>query len=79
MSHEFNLPAHYNVPGHATMGFIEAVIDRDSCVETPSMAWKRANALKYIIRAPRKGGSADIKKAIDYLERLLVDLREAER
>ena len=79
MSHEFNLPPHYNVPGHATMGFIEAVIDRDSCVETPSMAWKRANALKYIIRAPRKDGASDIKKAIDYLERLLVDLREAER
>lgn len=79
MSHEFNLPPHYNVPGHATMGFIEAVIDRDMDKETPSMAWKRANAMKYIIRAPRKGGSADIKKAIDYLERLLVDLREAER
>lgn len=75
----FNLPPHYNVPGHATMGFLDAVIDRDSDVETPSMGTKRWNAMKYIIRAPRKGGSADIKKAIDYLERLLVDLREVER
>ena len=76
---EFDLPAHYNVPGHAVMGFIDAVIDRDMDKETPSMAWKRANAIKYIVRAPRKGGSSDIKKAIDYLERLLVQLREAER
>ena len=76
---QFDLPKHYNVPGHAVMGFIDAVIDRDMDKETPSMAWKRANAIKYIVRAPRKGGSSDIKKAIDYLERLLVQLREAER
>lgn len=79
MSQGFNLPPHYNVPGHATMGFLDAVIDRDSCVETPSMAIKRWNAMKYIIRAPRKGGASDIKKAIDYLQRLLPEMQEAER
>ena len=75
----FNLPPHYSVPGHAAMGFIEAVIDRDSDVETPSQAWKRANAMKYIVRAPRKDGLKDIRKAIDYLERLAWDLEKGER
>lgn len=79
MVQKFNLPSHYNVPGHAAMGFLDAVIDRDSDVETPSMGTKRWNAMKYIIRAPRKGGAKDIKKAIDYLNRLLVDMERDER
>lgn len=79
MSQGFNLPPHYNVPGHAAMGFLDAVIDRDSCVETPSMAIKRWNAMKYIIRAPRKGGVEDLRKAIDYLQRLVDELERGRR
>lgn len=69
-----DLPTHYSVPGHATMGFLDAVIDRDSDVETPSQGNKRWNAMKYIIRAPRKGGVKDLRKAIDYLQRLVDEL-----
>lgn len=64
-------PAHYAVPGHDSMGFIEAVIDRDRGREEPSQAWMRANALKYLIRAPLKGGVEDYRKAVDYIERLI--------
>lgn len=71
---------YYSVPGYGeAIGFFDAVVDRDADVEAPSMANKRWQAMKYVVRAPRKNGAADIKKAIDYLERLLVDLREVER
>lgn len=70
----YDLPTHYSVPGHAAMGFLDAVIDRDSDVETPSQGNKRWNAMKYIIRAPRKGGVKDLRKAIDYLQRLVDEL-----
>ena len=75
----FNLPSHYNVPGHATMGFLDALGDRDADVERPSQWTKRFNAMKYIIRAPRKDGLKDIRKAIDDLERLAWDLEKGER
>lgn len=70
----YDLPTHYSVPGHATMGFIGALLDRDSDVETPSQAFMRGNAMKYIIRAPRKGGADDYRKAVDYLQRLVDEL-----
>lgn len=66
-----SVPAHYAVPGFDSMAFIGAVIDRDADAETPSQAWCRANALKYLIRAPRKGGAEDYRKALDYIERLI--------
>lgn len=68
------VPAHYSVPGHDAMGFIGAVVDRDAGLETPQQAWWRANAMKYLIRAPRKGGAEDYRKAADYIERLLAHL-----
>lgn len=71
-----SVPAHYAVPGHDAMAFVGAVIDRDAGLETPSQAWCRANALKYLIRAPRKGGVEDYRKAVDYIERL-IDLAES--
>ena len=65
------VPSRYAVPGHDSMAFIGAVIDRDAGLETPSQAWMRANALKYLVRAPRKGGAGDYRKALDYIERLI--------
>lgn len=65
------VPPHYAVPGHDSMGFLGAVVDRDAGLETPQQAWWRANALKYLIRAPRKGGVEDYRKAADYIERLI--------
>ena len=68
------VPAHYSVPGHDSMAFISALLDRDSGLETPAQAWMRANAIKYLIRAPRKGGARDYRKAADYIGRLLACL-----
>lgn len=69
---------YYSVPGYGeAIGFFDAVVDRDSDVETPSMGTKRWNAMKYVVRAPRKNGAADIEKAIDFLNRLLADMRGA--
>lgn len=72
-------PPHYNVPGQGVFGFIADVLNRDSDVETPAQAFMRGNVLKYVVRAPRKNGAEDYRKAIDYLNRLLVDMREAEQ
>lgn len=75
-----NPKVYYSIPGHGeAFAIMNAVIDRDSDVEPPSVGTMRWNVLKYVIRAPRKDGVKDYRKAIDYLERLLVDLREAER
>lgn len=69
-----SLPTHYAVPGQGTMGFICDLLDRDSDVETPAQAFMRGNALKYLVRAPRKGGVEDYKKAADYIGRLIESL-----
>lgn len=69
-----SVPPHYAVPGFDSMGFLGAVIDRDADLETPQQAWWRANAMKYLIRAPRKGGAEDYRKAADYIERLIDSL-----
>ncbi len=66
-----NVPEHYRVDGFDTMAFIDAVIDRDCDVERPSTAKNRAEVLAYVVRAPRKGGLADYKKAQDYLGRII--------
>lgn len=68
------VPAHYSVPGHDSIAFLSALLDRDAGLETPAQAWMRANALKYLIRAPRKGGAHDYRKATDYSGRLLACL-----
>ena len=41
-------------------------------------AFLRANAIKYLARAPHKGGVDDYRKAIHYLEKLVYVLSEAE-
>lgn len=71
-----DVPTHYAVPGQGTMGFICDVLDRDSDVETPSQAFMRGNAMKYLIRAPRKGGVEDYRKALDYVRRLIESAEE---
>lgn len=74
-----NTPAYYNVPPYGdVMELIDAIGDRDADVERPSDWTKRFNALKYVIRAPRKGGVEDLRKAIDYLQRLVDGLEGRE-
>lgn len=38
------------------------------------IGWLEGNAIKYISRYKQKGGAADIKKAIHYLELLLEEI-----
>lgn len=71
-------PTYYNVPEHGDlMPILDAIGNRDGDVEKPSQWTKRYNVLKYVVRAPRKGKAEDIRKAIDYLERLAEEM-EAE-
>lgn len=65
-----DVPGHYLVGGRDAMGFIAAVLDRDRELEGGALAFMRGNALKYLIRAPRKGGAEDYLKAEDYCMRL---------
>ena len=76
---DLGTPPHYRVPGFDAMAFVGAVIDRDAGLETPSQAWCRANALKYLIRAPRKGGAEDYRKAMDYMGRIVASMEGRQR
>lgn len=66
---EFNRPKHY------TFGKIEV---RNVILDW-GLDWDRANAIKYIARAPHKGtAAADIRKAITYLTFYLEKLGDKE-
>lgn len=54
-----------NHPAHYTYGPIE-VID---IIEGFNLGYHLGNVVKYILRAPRKGGVEDLKKARWYLDR----------
>lgn len=67
-----NPKVYYSIPGHGeAFAIMNAVIDRDSEVEPPSVGTMRWNVLKYVIRAPRKDGVKDYRKAIDYLRMII--------
>ena len=68
---------YYSVPGYGeALGIMDAVIDRDADVERPSVNTKRWNVMKYVIRAPRKNGLADYRKALDYLRQIVEEAEE---
>ena len=57
-------PAHYNLPGLPC----ESIDVIKSVLGTAGFrSFCRGNALKYLIRADRKGGAEDLKKAMVYL------------
>ena len=62
-----NHPDHYQLNGMEAIDIIAAVSKEYSGVA----AFDIGNALKYIVRAKRKNGEEDIKKAIWYLNHLL--------
>lgn len=67
--------AYYDVPGFGDlMPILDAIGNRDAGVERPSQWAKRFSALSYVVRAPWKGGAEDVRKAIDYLERLAEEM-----
>ena len=73
-----NPKVYYNIPGHGeAFAVMNAIVDRDADVESPSVATMRWNVLKYVIRAPRKDGANDYRKAIDYL-RMILEAESAE-
>ena len=64
-----NLPAHYDIAGINTMDFILGVCKHNDTNQ--SETFYLANTLKYLIRYKNKNGLEDLKKAKDYLNRLI--------
>lgn len=58
-----NRPAHYTAGGIETIEFIKAKLSRQGFID-----YCRGNVIKYVTRAPMKGGKEDLLKAIRYLE-----------
>ena len=62
-----------NHPPHYTYGQIEVIdyIEQVASIYPSRQAPSVANVIKYISRAPLKGGIEDLKKARFYLNRLI--------
>lgn len=68
---DFMTPAHYVLEdGSDSMDLIAKILGREQF-----KGFLRGNALKYLIRYEQKGGVDDLRKALDYIERL-ADLEE---
>lgn len=68
---DFMTPAHYVLEdGSDSMDLIAKILGREQF-----KGFLRGNAFKYLIRYELKGGVDDLKKALDYIERL-VELEE---
>lgn len=63
MSDNVNNPSHYMLGGFEAIDVIKAVLG-----EEKFKGYCRGNAIKYVIRADRKNGTEDLRKAIKYLE-----------
>lgn len=64
-----SLPAHYNIAGIDVMDFIIATCEHNKTDQRET--FYLANTLKYLIRYKNKNGLEDLKKAKDYLNRLI--------
>lgn len=63
---DFMTPAHYVLEdGSDSMDLIAKILGREQF-----KGFLRGNALKYLIRYEQKGGVDDLRKALDYIERL---------
>lgn len=68
---DFMTPAHYVLEdGSDSMDLIAKILGREQF-----KGFLRGNALKYLIRYELKSGVDDLRKALDYIERL-VELEE---
>lgn len=64
---DFKTPSHYVLgDGSDSMDLIAKILGREQF-----KGFLRGNALKYLIRYDLKGGVDDLKKALDYIERLV--------
>jgi hypothetical protein len=64
-----NKPLHYNTGKIECIDWISVVVDSLDGMEAACIA----NVLKYIYRYPNKGGVEDLKKAIWYLQRCVLE------
>lgn len=68
---DFMTPAHYVLEdGSDSMDLIAKILGKEQF-----KGFLRGNAIKYLIRYKQKGGIEDLKKAMNYLDRM-VDLEE---
>lgn len=69
---EFNTPKHYVLAdGSDSMDALEKILGPDEF-----KGFLRGNAIKYLIRYKQKGGVEDLKKAMDYINRLIAIVEE---
>src|SRR3990167_10057009 len=59
-----NHPAHYNVNGVEVIDVVEAY----------GLGFHLGNVVKYVLRAERKGGLEDLRKAQWYLNRIVAEM-----
>lgn len=74
---EFNTPSHYVLAdGSDSMDALAKILGPEEF-----KGFLRGNAIKYLIRYKQKGGVEDLKKAMDYINRLLAveEVEEKER
>lgn len=63
---DFKTPSHYVLEdGSDSMASLKKILGREQY-----KGFLRGNALKYLIRYEQKDGIKDLKKALDYIERL---------
>lgn len=65
-------PAHYRGDGKTTCADAMASMMHDTCLSGMGAYWWGCT-MKYVWRWPHKGGAEDIEKAIDCLQKLLVE------
>lgn len=69
---EFNTPAYYVLEdGSDSMDLVAKILGKEQF-----KGFLRGNAFKYLIRYEQKGWVEDLRKALDYIERL-VELENA--
>ena len=69
-------PAHYQFDGFESAEVIAEVLDVSGC--TPTQAWCYGNAMKYLMRWPRKNGIEDLRKCAKNLEWLISEVEKGD-
>lgn len=76
MTDAVNHPAHYQLGQFEAIDIIEAVVSR---IPDAVTAYSISNALKYLLRYPRKDGTQDLQKAAWYLARAISNSQQCDR
>lgn len=66
------VPEHYRLPGVGSVRDVtSAMLDRDAGIWPPSVEAIRADVVEYVVRAPRKAGVEDLRKARRCLDEMI--------